>query len=56
MNGFLPSDADETTEVILFIKLLALVLVVQIFSLKVTLGTLCKCCLVLSQHMDELPC
>jgi hypothetical protein len=40
VNGFLPRDADETTEVILLIRLLALV--VQIFPLKVTLDALCK--------------
>ena len=40
LNGFLPRDADETTEVILLIRLLALV--VQIFPLKVTLDALCK--------------
>lgn len=35
MNRLLPSDVDETTGVVILIRLLALV--VQIFSLKVTL-------------------
>lgn len=40
MNRLLPSDVDETTGVVILIRLLALV--VQIFSLKVTLDAVCK--------------